>query len=138
MITNTILNIISKYFPSTAEIDFDNLITTGGIIIAAIVTALSGIQIALLNTTRIHSKKTREQTENAHKESPLPNLRDNIDVNQYILVEMLKGITDTQKEQGEKLNNHGEKLNTLTQVVSGHTEYIDEQTIENPNRKRKI
>jgi hypothetical protein len=79
--------------PILPTIDYDNLITTGGLIIIGAIAAFSSVQVALINVGRKHLRAIREQTENAHKDSPTPNLRENIDVNQYALVEMLRELT---------------------------------------------
>lgn len=107
----------------TAALNFDSLINTVGIVAVALITAIGGIQIAIINQTRIHSKKTREQTENSHKDSPIPNLRDNIDVNQYIVVELLRDIRNT-------LTNHGEEISTIKQTLITQGNEIDELTQE--------
>lgn len=51
-------------------------------VIGVLITTLGGIQIAMLNTTRKHSKQAKEQLVNEHQDAEYPNLRENIDANQ--------------------------------------------------------
>lgn len=114
------------------------LITTGGVIIVALVSTFGLISVALINRTRIHTRAIRRQTENDHGENgsnkddkqnkKIPNLRENIDINQDRLMEILESIRDTQRRQGNKLDR-------LFSITNQHTNKFFE--IENTQTKEQ-
>ncbi len=62
------------------------LVVTFGVIIAAIITTMGGLILAILNRTRQHAKATREGVENSHD----TNLRDDLDGKVEVIVGRLK------------------------------------------------
>lgn len=73
-------------------------------IFVALIGTLGLVQVALINRTRQHSKATREQTENNHDAiGKVPNLRDNIDLNQSEIVGLVREVLVTQNLQGRQI-----------------------------------
>lgn len=106
------------------------LIATIGIIGVACVTAFGSIMVALLSSTRKHTKDILDQTENDHVKNPkkISNLRDNIDHNQSLIMAKVDTIITHQE-------THSNMIASLFQIQNIHTHKIDEITKENPHAR---
>jgi hypothetical protein len=101
-------------------VDINGLVTQVSLIVITIITAISAIQVALINNNRKELKTIKEQLENKHTDNPekIPNLRENIDQNHAENSEKLDGIIDTQRRQNNKIDR-------LFSITAKHTEILN-------------
>lgn len=101
-------------------------------ILSAIIAALGMIQVALINTTRRHSKAIREQTENEHIENPhkISNMREDMDDKHAGIIGMLRHVLRNQNVQGQMIT-------TLFAITTGQQDQIDEMTQESKEKKNE-
>jgi hypothetical protein len=108
-----------------------------GVIAVAVISALTAIQLALANSTRKLAKEVKEQTVNDHQRDPkkISNLRDNIDSNQFDLVNRLElisrsqtGIIETQTGIIDTQRRQGNKIDRLFDITHKHNDVISEMT----------
>lgn len=100
-------------------LDYDNLITTGGLLLIAIVSAFSGIQIARIQSVSKAVKAVKVQLENDHKSDPkmTTNLREDLDQKHDITSIQLTAINRT-------LDSMQVALTGITRTLTVHTEEI--------------
>jgi len=124
------------FAPIIDPISYESFITPGSIVITTLITATSGIIIALITRNNAKTREILAQTKNEHHDSDTPNLRDNIDVNHDTTIKSLETISESIVTMLAMQHATNTKVDRLFTITSGQRNRIEE--LEDTITKKEV